>query len=587
MSLIGEEEILAGIQHDDFFVRSGMLEYVSKSKAGSTAAVSALALDMLERHGLVGAFQNIHNLHDLPLDRDSARRLVDIIERAHISDEASGRAKQLGLGAAASWLLVAPLAESAELSARLSQIDSLADTDVVEDLQAQAQIAELDADTCMANILRLIETTREPESDLEEAEEHALFSWCERLAAIDGSIDRDLLSDWLAMPVQLDDDQWSKDTIRLWVGLILAQHQPMPIPFEKWLEILGAEVDRLEDALGRALARQAEPADLLQLLERYAELSDLSSLIIAEILEQHLIPELEAPLIAAIKDDQLEHHARLLLGPAVAYHATEDSLAAAEQLCLQHGQEDLLDVELILYAFYRVLGIDKPELTETWQKKFQEIQDMTQSLLDDPDSILSMLGDPDAAYDPLVAPDPEEWLDMDDGEKQYLISSALHDYEAGIGEGFEAHCIMHLIVENQVALNEADTPTGEQMDRLMSAGLNRHEAIHALGNVIMCQMWEMQTKRKEMTPVSLAKEMRSLKSKDWVGSAPYRPSEEAGDGDADGDTYGAGDLDFFDEPDYPPSTVQTVRNEEPKIGRNDPCPCGSEKKYKKCCVASL
>ena len=23
--------------------------------------------------------------------------------------------------------------------------------------------------------------------------------------------------------------------------------------------------------------------------------------------------------------------------------------------------------------------------------------------------------------------------------------------------------------------------------------------------------------------------------------------------------------------------------EEPKIGRNDPCPCGSGKKYKKCC----
>jgi len=25
------------------------------------------------------------------------------------------------------------------------------------------------------------------------------------------------------------------------------------------------------------------------------------------------------------------------------------------------------------------------------------------------------------------------------------------------------------------------------------------------------------------------------------------------------------------------------RREEPKIGRNDPCPCGSGKKYKKCC----
>jgi len=28
---------------------------------------------------------------------------------------------------------------------------------------------------------------------------------------------------------------------------------------------------------------------------------------------------------------------------------------------------------------------------------------------------------------------------------------------------------------------------------------------------------------------------------------------------------------------------QTVRREGPKIGRNDPCPCGSGKKYKKCC----
>ena len=28
---------------------------------------------------------------------------------------------------------------------------------------------------------------------------------------------------------------------------------------------------------------------------------------------------------------------------------------------------------------------------------------------------------------------------------------------------------------------------------------------------------------------------------------------------------------------------KTIRNEEPKIGRNDPCPCGSGKKYKNCC----
>ena len=29
--------------------------------------------------------------------------------------------------------------------------------------------------------------------------------------------------------------------------------------------------------------------------------------------------------------------------------------------------------------------------------------------------------------------------------------------------------------------------------------------------------------------------------------------------------------------------VETVVHEGPKIGRNDPCPCGSGKKYKNCC----
>ncbi len=31
-----------------------------------------------------------------------------------------------------------------------------------------------------------------------------------------------------------------------------------------------------------------------------------------------------------------------------------------------------------------------------------------------------------------------------------------------------------------------------------------------------------------------------------------------------------------------PQKVETVRRAEPKVGRNDPCPCGSGKKYKKC-----
>jgi len=37
-----------------------------------------------------------------------------------------------------------------------------------------------------------------------------------------------------------------------------------------------------------------------------------------------------------------------------------------------------------------------------------------------------------------------------------------------------------------------------------------------------------------------------------------------------------------DHPTY--SSVTTFKRTEPKVGRNDPCPCESGKKFKKCCM---
>jgi preprotein translocase subunit SecA len=36
-------------------------------------------------------------------------------------------------------------------------------------------------------------------------------------------------------------------------------------------------------------------------------------------------------------------------------------------------------------------------------------------------------------------------------------------------------------------------------------------------------------------------------------------------------------------PDAP--VIEPIHNRQPRVGRNDPCPCGSGKKYKKCCGA--
>ena len=35
---------------------------------------------------------------------------------------------------------------------------------------------------------------------------------------------------------------------------------------------------------------------------------------------------------------------------------------------------------------------------------------------------------------------------------------------------------------------------------------------------------------------------------------------------------------------YGNNKPDTFRCKEPKIGRNEPCPCGSGKKFKKCCI---
>ena len=38
--------------------------------------------------------------------------------------------------------------------------------------------------------------------------------------------------------------------------------------------------------------------------------------------------------------------------------------------------------------------------------------------------------------------------------------------------------------------------------------------------------------------------------------------------------------------DHDPTPVVTYTRGAPKVGRNDVCPCGSGKKYKKCCIAA-
>jgi hypothetical protein len=98
------------------------------------------------------------------------------------------------------------------------------------------------------------------------------------------------------------------------------------------------------------------------------------------------------------------------------------------------------------------------------------------------------IGDRIEDYDPLVEPDPDDWLATD--EQQRLDVIERYHRRAGITvERAGAHAAMHAIVENQIA--EGDRyPVRRTLLRLMAEGLDRHEAIHAIASVLAFHLTE-------------------------------------------------------------------------------------------------
>ncbi|UWU91654.1 SEC-C metal-binding domain-containing protein [Bradyrhizobium sp. CB1015] len=91
-------------------------------------------------------------------------------------------------------------------------------------------------------------------------------------------------------------------------------------------------------------------------------------------------------------------------------------------------------------------------------------------------------------YDPVVEPDPEQWLALDEQERIDLVMEYHRRARIRVPRA-KAHAIFHVIVESQIA--DAELPVRRIAQRLMSEGLDRHEAIHAIGSVLAAQMHDL------------------------------------------------------------------------------------------------
>ena len=92
-------------------------------------------------------------------------------------------------------------------------------------------------------------------------------------------------------------------------------------------------------------------------------------------------------------------------------------------------------------------------------------------------------------YDALKAPDPEDWLDLDDQERIDQVIEYHRRHHQPMGQSVKLHGVAHAVVENQVALGDPPA-VREALARLMGEGLDRHDAVHAVGSVVMGLMYD-------------------------------------------------------------------------------------------------
>jgi len=120
-------------------------------------------------------------------------------------------------------------------------------------------------------------------------------------------------------------------------------------------------------------------------------------------------------------------------------------------------------------------------------------------------------------YDANKTPEPAEWLNLDELKQIALVT----DYHVRLREktpNLQIHAVIHVTVENQLA--EEIRTVREALERLMAEGVDRHEAIHAIGSVLIVHLSKLI--RREHTAQNpheeYFKDLQSLTKRSWIES---------------------------------------------------------------------
>ena len=115
-------------------------------------------------------------------------------------------------------------------------------------------------------------------------------------------------------------------------------------------------------------------------------------------------------------------------------------------------------------------------------------------------------------YDPATGPDARSWLELPESERTDAVRE--HHRRAGLrAESPEVHAIIHVAVETQLA--EGHSEATAALERLLQEGLDRHEALHAIGSVLAEEMFDVMKSKRPHDPAVYVRKLSNLTASSW------------------------------------------------------------------------
>lgn len=561
------ERVIEGLRHSDWLVRSACLDRLSLSWCDDTAA-SAAAVDSLRQYGS-DAFRNYTELSRLRHDRASLASLVQWLQELEPPAEPIEGARRYHF---ALWLLNSPLPA---LVAEESALQALSHPDLLgDDGAACFDLVRYRSEWSEAGPAEL---RKELESLIEDClggeefphEETRLIKELAPFLAATGAVTEAELESWTDLQPDIEVLDGEAE-FRLATGLLLCTELNRVPPVEHLIHWLGFEWDFLNDLTTELFVRHGREEDIRALLDRYPGLGEYASIEATPVIAGTWFPWMNKQL-AALLSRGLHPFVATSFAERLALSGDPEALkAAADHLAGDPGDPERFVLRHYLFAAATMAGRDDSE-TREWRRFVQEDYDEIEKAArkvaefgpEEPGDYLPF-------YDPERPLHPDEWNALAASDREMIVLDYVEECEPGLPSP-TLHAMIHSVVENQIAMGD-DTPAAATVDRLMNEGLSRHEAIHAIGAIVGGEMFEIIKHGKPHDEDAYFENLAELTAARWL-AGEYGTAEDA-DSSVDPVSSFTG---------YAPP-AQPYQREAPKIGRNDPCPCGSGKKFKNCCI---